>query len=692
MELSGIELRFIINEIKARLRSGYYVSAINAVTNDSFMFKMRHATESEIIMMVSTRGIWLTQMRFKPLEDSSLLNMLRSELERTKLESIEQLANERIAVIKFMRLDGKVIILIAEFFRDGNIILCDQDFQILSILRPIEVRHRTLKVGFRYSAPPSRGIDVFDITFEQFRSASQDPKLRELDILKWIGRSISLPKRFVEEIVRMSGVPTSKSVSQLSNNDLRSIFDNLKNLVSSVSTGENHAPVVVFEKDSGKLVDALPVSPVTGKSNPEISVKTVPSYMEAIDQVFTSDILDTGRSMRTNDIDKQIASLEHDMEEQNRAKEAVLLKADGIRKLASELMTLSYQHVENNNSDLLARVLLSASASIRKPKGIEYIEVMGELIPFDPNLAKSASRLFTRAKEMERGSLAIEEAKDKLNSRIDRLKNQAESIHKRVVFAKRQREKEWYERYRWFITSDGLLAIGGRDASSNSAVIRKHLTEQDIVFHAEVHGSPFFILKNARNIPNLETSRMEAAQATISFSRAWKDGLSAADAYWFLPEQLKKGAPTGQYLPKGSFVIEGRRNYLKGVEIRLAVGIVQVNNQYALACGPVNAIKKRSVLYVTILPGGHDLMDVAKKIKTEFYAAAINTSDSKGNAVSNERDINTAFVKNTSVDDLIRMLPPGQSKISIVGAGELQDVLLTSTGIDQPNATNLLGK
>ena len=44
------------------------------------------------------------------------------------------------------------------------------------------------------------------------------------------------------------------------------------------------------------------------------------------------------------------------------------------------------------------------------------------------------------------------------------------------------RKKSWYERYRWFYTTDGYLAIGGRDAASNSAVVRKHLVKNDKIF------------------------------------------------------------------------------------------------------------------------------------------------------------------------------------------------------------------
>jgi predicted ribosome quality control (RQC) complex YloA/Tae2 family protein len=104
------------------------------------------------------------------------------------------------------------------------------------------------------------------------------------------------------------------------------------------------------------------------------------------------------------------------------------------------------------------------------------------------------------------------------------------------------------------------------------------MTENDIVFHAEIHGSPFFLLKNARNNENSDSIE-ETAQATVSFSRAWKDGLSSADAYWVFPNQVKKGAPTGQYLPKGSFVIEGKRNFCRGIELKLAIGLILIENK-----------------------------------------------------------------------------------------------------------------
>ncbi|AIC16546.1 ribosome rescue protein RqcH [Nitrososphaera viennensis] len=651
MELSGVELRYLVNEIGARVTSGHYISAVNAVTKDSLLLRLHHPTQEDIMLVLSTRGIWITKLKFKPVEDNSLERAAIAELERARVESVEQAGSERIATLRLRRLDGQARIVVCEFFGDGNIIICDGKMQILAILRPIEVRHRTLKVGLRYAFPPQRGVDVFALSLGQMLALRNEAKKNNLDVLRWIGRGLSMPRKFVEEVAKRAGIEPSRQAGQLADEEVGRVFSTIKSLVDDISAGRNHEPVVIMQE--GKPVDALPV--VTEEAQ-KLETKKAPTYMEALDEVLSNEILDIGRSSRTVEIDRQIAVLEHDLAEQNKAKEEVLQKAAAIRKLAGELMAISYS---GPSDDAIRGVLAANSASVVAEKGVKYVQVAGENIEIQQNLAKLGSMLFARAKEMERGNASIEEARAKILAQIEKLRGQTAAIHKKMVVQK-QAAKEWYERYRWFVTSDGLLAIGGRDASSNSALVRKHLTEDDIVFHAEVHGSPFFIVKNAAapaREGKVEQSLAQVAQATVSFSRAWKDGLSSADAYWVFPEQIKKGAPTGQFLPRGSFVIEGKRSYVKGVEVRLAIGIALVNEKEALVCGPEEAVKKRSLVYAVLLQGGLDPMNAAKKAKAALVSAA-----------GDEDDL-AETIKRISLDDFVRALPTGQSKISFAAKG-----------------------
>jgi predicted ribosome quality control (RQC) complex YloA/Tae2 family protein len=121
MELSGIELRYLVNEVKSKIISGYYVSSINAVTKDSFLLKLHHSKEPDIILMVSVKGIWITKLKFKPVEENEQIDIIKAEVERSKIEFIDQIGSERVVTIKFMHLDGNLRIMIVEFFGEGNI-------------------------------------------------------------------------------------------------------------------------------------------------------------------------------------------------------------------------------------------------------------------------------------------------------------------------------------------------------------------------------------------------------------------------------------------------------------------------------------------------------------------------------------------------------------------------------------------
>ena len=85
------------------------------------------------------------------------------------------------------------------------------------------------------------------------------------------------------------------------------------------------------------------------------------------------------------------------------------------------------------------------------------------------------------------------------------------------------------------------------------------------------------------------------------------------------PSQIKKGAPSGQYLPKGSFVIEGKRNFVKNIDLKLAIGLTRLGEfRYSIICGPNEAVPERSVVNAVLIPGAVDVVGLAKKIKSEF--------------------------------------------------------------------------
>ena len=373
--------------------------------------------------------------------------------------------------------------------------------------------------------------------------------------------------------------------------------------------------------------------------------------MEGLDRVFTENIVEQGKLIQSSGSDKKIQQLQNQLSEQEKAIQTVKEKSNYITKVANSLFEMVSQGIISIEDPNAQKLLANFNAKLTTEKGISLLVIQDEKIKIKPTspLQSIASILFNEAKRQSGAVNSIEEIKTKTEKKLEKLQNQTET-ERNLSLVTEIRKKNWYERYRWFFTSEGFLVIGGRDAASKSAVVRKHIVKNDKIFHADIFGSPFFIIKDAVDTPTL--SMNEVAHATVCFSRAWREGLYGVSAYWVNPEQVKKSAPSGEFLPKGSFTIEGQRNFIKSETLRLAVGIIPQDDNYVLTCGPVEPIKKNSICYAIIEPDGSEMVDAAKKIRIEFSK------------------LEDEITKNISIDDFVRVLPAGKSQIKKVDYGD----------------------
>lgn len=248
----------------------------------------------------------------------------------------------------------------------------------------------------------------------------------------------------------------------------------------------------------------------------------------------------------------------------------------------------------------------------------------------EKSVHENAALYFDRAKKAKKkidgANIALAHSRKKLEKHM---KKEPEELTDTSI--QKRKKKEWFEKFRWFYTSDNLLVIGGRDATTNEIVIKKHTDKDDVVFHTDMAGSPFFVIKSEGNDIS-ESSLQEAANATASFSRAWKAGLSTTETFHVTPEQVTKEANSGEFLPKGAFMIRGKTNYITPT-IKLAIGL----KDNKMMCGPIQAIEKHCEDYIVISQGERKPSDIAKDIKKKF--------------------------KYDDIDEIIRILPSGGCKL-----------------------------
>lgn len=245
-------------------------------------------------------------------------------------------------------------------------------------------------------------------------------------------------------------------------------------------------------------------------------------------------------------------------------------------------------------------------------------------LDFEKSVEQNAERLFDTAKKAKKKRVGLQTAMAALEKELEKEKQkQAASIQSKKIVLKRKRE--WFEKFRWFKTSDDLLVIGGRDAKSNEEVVKKFLEDSDLFFHADVVGAPHCALKTKNNAAPKQ-SKSEAAQFAAVFSRAWQSGATQADAYCALPSQVTKQAQSGEFVGKGAFMVYGEREWFKKTPLLCAVGIEKIGGDYRVICGPLAAVKKHAVHFVELVPGGEEKNAVAKKLFRLFSEKTLGQS------------------------------------------------------------------
>ena len=320
MPLAGIELRYLINEINNRTQD-YYLSNIYGINKNSLLFKFHHPEKTDILLMLSTSGIWITNVKIDQIEPNKLLRRLRDDLIRHRLTEIKQIGSERIAYLTFSYHD-KEFVIVGEFFGEGNIILCNNEMKILALLHSINVRHRQLRVGSQYVTPPQSDLDIFNITAKDF----EDIQSTSIPVAKWIGKTLGLPRKYVENITRLAKVESKKKGEEISNEELKRLFECATQIVDSVVNGQ-HDPEIVRNEE----INVNPISLV------EETHEKIPSFMDGLDTVFTEIILSKGKTVQSSSFDKKISELETRLDEQTKAVKIVTEKSANIAKVANSL-------------------------------------------------------------------------------------------------------------------------------------------------------------------------------------------------------------------------------------------------------------------------------------------------------------------------------------------------------------------
>jgi predicted ribosome quality control (RQC) complex YloA/Tae2 family protein len=253
-------------------------------------------------------------------------------------------------------------------------------------------------------------------------------------------------------------------------------------------------------------------------------------------------------------------------------------------------------------------------------------------IDYTRSAYENAGHYYDRAKKLSQKQQGAAKALKDLGAQLEDAKAKAE--RKSEVKVSMILKKEWYEKFHWTKTSNGMLVIGGRDAHQNEMLNSKYFTETDLFFHADIFGAAVTILKDGTSA-NKEV-RDEVANFTACYSSAWKQGLRVIDVYSMRREQVTKSSQKGS-LGTGSFLLKGEREWYRNCPLEL---IFFVDKSGFLLVAPRILFEKLKAEgpYAVVMQGRDKKSDAAKKISK----------------IVNYKDL----------DHIIRELPAGDFSIS----------------------------
>lgn len=656
--MNSFDIAVLTVELDYMLR-GSRISNIYQINPKTLLLKLRGHNASHIQLLIEAgKRIHTTTYIFdKPLKPSDFCMTLRKYLGNGIIDSIRQYEFERIAEITVKNRDESYRLII-ELFGEGNIILLGSENKILCALTYRRMKDRNILRNEVFSYPPSKGEDPRKLSRERFREIKN---FGQMEVVKALTKLMGVGGFYAEEILLRAGVEKDASCSSLKDADLDVIFNSLQEILTEL-TVENKKPSI-FVDEKGDWIDVAPF-----RLKKYIDLKTISfgTFNEALDEYYAKATV----SQKTLEVKslagKNIARLERVLQKQEETLLDLKQKAEVYREIGdaiysrlNDLDSLLQRVVDEKRSgkswaEIMELLLKEKNESCvpavyfrsLRPESLS-LEVSVEDQSFTLNIKESAQKnaaeYYMKAKKAKSKIKGVEAAINETREKIEKARiKMVEKIGEVSKPQLRQEKREWYEKFHWFYSSEGFLVVGGRDAVTNEVLIKKYMEPQDIVFHADIFGSPFVLIKTLGKSPSEKTIR-EAAQFTASYSRAWKEGLKSLDVYWVSPHQVSKTPPSGQYLPKGSFMIYGTKNYVKGVTLEIAVGLKKEGDQFKVIGGPFDAVAKQTNLYVKLFPDHEPKGKLVKQIRDKIAQAV-------------SQDMRDKILK-LSLDEIARFLP-----------------------------------
>ncbi|KAL2884975.1 DUF814 domain-containing protein [Ceratocystis lukuohia] len=176
-----------------------------------------------------------------------------------------------------------------------------------------------------------------------------------------------------------------------------------------------------------------------------------------------------------------------------------------------------------------------------------------------------------KQKTVEQATVALQNAEQKIKADLKRnLRQEKPVLHQiRVPF--------WFEKFLWFVSSDGYLVLASKDTTQADMLYKRHLKRGDVWVSADIAGACCTIIKNdataASDSPIPPSTLSQAGTLAVASSEAW-DSKAGLGAWWVRADQVTKKSAVGDFLPPGQFAVQGTKNFLPPPQLLVGFGVM----------------------------------------------------------------------------------------------------------------------
>lgn len=649
--MSNVDIHRMVNELNKELINTRIDKAYQPDV-DTIRIKLRKAGEGrkDLVIQAGVRIHLTNYPQPNPTIPPNFPMLLRKHLSGGSITSIEQHNFDRIIKIKVQKKEEYTILV--ELFSKGNIILLDKDNNIISPLKHKTWHDRKITAHEEYKYPPEKGININNCRFEDLKTVINTS---DRDITRTLATN-GLGGLYAEEVISYTSINKEKPAKELTDDEITQLNNAINELFNKIET--NPQPQIILDEND-KNKDLVPI---TLNKYAQFKSKSFETFNMAADEFYSkkivSDIKNKEEKLwakRIGKFEKRLKMQEETLEGFYKTIEDTQHKGDTIYAHYNEIqqiINVIHQARENYSWKEIGSIIKKSKKEGKIPEleMIESIDKMGVInlklddthVQIDSNIGipESTEKYYNKGKKAKRKIDGVNKAIENTKSEIEKLEDKKEvaiELLRQKQEKREKRELKWYEKLRWFISRDGYLVIGGRDANSNEQVVKKYSKNNDIYLHCDIHGAPSTIIQNKNEDEIPESTLYDAACFASSFSSAWTEGFSSYDAYWVTLDQVSKTPQSGEFLKKGAFVIRGKKNFIRNVPVLIAIGVVDYDDDKRIMAGPVECLKEMTDNYVIVKPGFTKKERISKEILHKIDAEKI-----------------------FSIDDIVRSLPSGK--------------------------------